>query len=597
VIDHDASALAGAISRARSRRRAVATEIDALPRFRRHNVALSLVAQKMREHAHESLEVQVRIFTEVAAACVGVARASVWLYAHGRAPATAVDGAHAALVAFDTFDVRTGAHQAGLELDGEDFPDYFAALRADRTIVAEDARTDPATRGFSEAYLEPNGIGAILDAPLRVGERVLGVLCHEHVGGPRRWTEEDESIAAGIADFIALAFETHERERAEESLRASQIALERSRRVEAVGRLAGGVAHDFNNMLTVILSYAELLRRRLGDEHPLRPVADEIARAGHHAAELTRKLLSVSRRDRSQPKVIDLVAVVREMERFLHQLIGEDVELTLALPPEPIWIRADVGQIEQVLLNLAVNARDAMSTDGHLLIGVERSGAFARLDVRDTGRGMDESTRAHVFEPFFTTKEAGEGTGLGLFTVKGIVREAGGTIEVRSEPGEGTEVEILLPLRVVERAAAPRADAPPKIRGGAETILFVEDEDSVRDVVSEMLRELGYRVLIARSGEEALRIARQHQGVIDLLFSDVVMPSLSGPALADRILRLRPSVHVLFASGYAEDALKRYGERLAGAELLAKPFDREVLGAKIREVLSSDTRGGLHAPL
>jgi signal transduction histidine kinase/ActR/RegA family two-component response regulator len=445
-----------------------------------------------------------------------------------------------------------------------------------------------------------------------VGEHVLGVVCHEHVGGPRQWTDEDRSIAAGIADFVALAFETYERERAEESLRASQVALEQSRRIEAVGRLAGGIAHDFNNMLTVILSYSELLRRRLGEGHPLRPLVDEIARAGHHAAEMTRKLLSVSRRERPRPRVLDLSAVVREMEPFLRQLIREDVVLTLELPREPVWVCIDGGQLEQVLLNLAVNARDAMPTGGVLTIGAEVEGDHVRLFIRDTGRGMEPDVRDRIFEPFFTTKEPGKGTGLGLFTVQGIVRDAEGSLDVRSAPGAGTEVSVRLPISPPLPLAPPEESPPPSPAAakrregerapgtaathGHETILLVEDEDAVREVVSQMLSDLGYRVLIARSGEEALRIARQHRGPIDLLVSDVVMPSISGPALADRLLRFRPSTRVLFASGYAEDALRLYGERIAGAQLLPKPFDRDTLAAKVREVLGPTPRE-LHAPM
>jgi signal transduction histidine kinase/ActR/RegA family two-component response regulator len=576
TLDGDATALGEAVARAMVRSRAVDQRLATRPRFRRHNVALALVAARLREQPDECLEAQVRTLTELAAEILVVGRTGVWLY----------DDARSSLRAFDTYDARAGVHKPGLVLERADYPEYFEALRDERTIPADDARAHPATRCFTEDYLEPHDIGAILDAPIRVRERVLGVLCHEHIGGPRSWTEEDQSIAAGIADFIALAFETHERKRVEASLRESQIALEQSRRVEAVGRLAGGVAHDFNNMLTVILSYAELLRRRLGDDHPLRPVADEIARAGHHAAEMTRKLLSVSRRDRLRPVVLDLGVTLREMERFLRQLIGEDVELELILPGAPVWVRADVGQLEQVFLNLAVNARDAMPTGGRLTIEVSIAGSMARLEVRDTGRGMAPDVQAHVFEPFFTTKDPGQGTGLGLFTVHGIVRDAGGTIDLESVAGRGTAIDIRFPLHSPVEALEASPVASSKLRG-TETILFVEDEASVREVVSHMLRDLGYEVMVAEGGEAALQISREYRGVIDLLVADVVMPNLSGPALADRMLRQRPTMRVLFASGYAEDALRRYGERVAGAELLPKPFDRETLGKKVREVLST----------
>ncbi len=571
VVPPEPGAVGSALERARARRRA--RERSATPRFHRHNVALALVAKRMRECADAPVNEQVRVLTEVSAQLLCVARTSVWLY----------DEKRSLIRAFDVYDARTGEHEQGLELRSSDFPAYFDALREERVIAAHDALTDPATQCFAETYLVPLGIGSLLDAPVREGDQVLGVLCHEHIGGPRRWTDEDMSIAAGIADFVALAFEAYERRRVEESLRKSQAALEQARRVEAVGRLAGGVAHDFNNMLTVILSYAEILRRKLGEGNPLTPIATEIARAGHHASDMTRKLLAVSRRDRARPRVVDLALVVRDMEEFLHRLIGEDVELALELAEAPAYVEADPGQLEQLLLNLAVNARDAMPDGGKLTIAVRPQENAAVLEVTDTGVGMPPEVKERIFEPFFTTKPAGKGTGLGLFTVFGIVRESAGTIDVRSAPGKGTTFEVRFPLRPSPESAAPRRKAS-SLRGN-ETILLVEDEEAVGEVVRSMLVELGYHVLLARGGEEALAISRAREGPIDLLVSDVVMPNLSGPVLAERIRAERPGIRVIFVSGYADETLERYGARASGSPLLAKPFTREMIGAKIRQVL------------
>ncbi len=578
VAEGVATALARACARRRSRAR------TATPAFRRHNVALTAVARRMRACAGAPPREQVRVLTEVSAEALAVARTSVWLF----------DEARSLIRPFDVYDARTGTHVEAAALSRDDAPAYFDALQEERVIVANDARNDPVTREFATTYLEPLGIGAMLDAPVRVGDQILGVLCHEHIGEPRHFTEEEQSIAAGIADFVALAFEMHERRRAEEGLRKSQAALEQARRVEAVGRLAGGVAHDFNNMLTVILSYADILRRKLGEGNALSPIAAEIARAGHHASDMTRKLLAVSRRDGARPRVFELGPVLADMERFLKRLIGEDVHLVFELSEEPTFVEADPSQIEQVILNLAVNARDAMPEGGELTIATSATKTAVILRVSDTGRGMSADVRARIFEPFFTTKSPGKGTGLGLFTVYGIVRDAGGTISVESEVDAGTTFEIRLPRMPSPESPAPERQAA--LLRGTETILLVEDEEAVGEVVRTMLAELGYDVMLAHSGEEALALTRERDGTIHQLVADLVMPTLSGPTLARRIRAERPDIAVLFVSGYADETLERYGAASAGAPLLPKPFTREALGAKVREVLSHRTRGAESTP-
>jgi CheY-like chemotaxis protein len=376
--------------------------------------------------------------------------------------------------------------------------------------------------------------------------------------------------------------------------------------MEAVGRLAGGIAHDFNNLLTAIMGYGELAAARLQPGDPARSELDEIARAAHRAADLTRQLLAFSRKQVLQPRVITLNEVVKDTERMLRRLIGEDVELAIRLKEPPGPVKADVGQIEQVLVNLAVNARDAMPQGGKLTIETAEveldeaysvfhfdvpPGRYVLLAVSDSGTGMDAQTLSHVFEPFFTTKEAGKGTGLGLSMVYGVVKQSGGHVTVYSEPGVGTSFKIYLP-RVEDAAANERAaPLPAAPSGGTETILVVEDEEAVRRLTCRSLEAHGYVVLAAESAPDALLLIAQHAGTIDLMVTDVVMPRMSGTALAGRAASLRPGMKVLFISGYTDDAIVQHGVIEAGTAFLQKPFTPRSLASKVREVLDAAGQG------
>ncbi len=385
-----------------------------------------------------------------------------------------------------------------------------------------------------------------------------------------------------------------ERKQLEEQLRQSQ-------KMEAIGRLAGGVAHDFNNVLTVITGYSELLlQRRLGSGDTPRREVEEIKKASKRAASLTSQLLAFSRKQMFQLQVLDLNAVISNMETMLRRLIGEDIALNTVLDPRLERIRADPSQIEQVIMNLAVNARDAMPQGGKLTIEtmnfdldslhVRRHvdlepGPYVKLLVRDTGSGMDRETLSHIFEPFFTTKEQGKGTGLGLATVYGIITQSGGYIEAYSELGQGTMIEICLP-RIEGPAEAAKSDKPGHRPRGSETILLVEDEESVRELARHILGLDGYTVLEASNGKSALQISEQHPDPIHLLLTDVVMPGgLSGRGLVERLTPLRPEIKVLYVSGYSNDTIIDNVILSPGTAFLQKPFTLADLTGKVRELL------------
>ena len=375
---------------------------------------------------------------------------------------------------------------------------------------------------------------------------------------------------------------------------------QQAQKMEAIGTLAGGVAHDFNNMLTVINGYCGLLLNSSELDNASRHMVDEIHKAGERAAMLTRQLLAFSRRQMLEPQVVDINAVVRDTETMLRRLIGEDVIVSLALESSIRRIKADPGQIQQVLMNLALNARDAMPDGGKLKIETRNAtlseeycqshpganpGEYALLAVVDDGTGMDEETRAHIFEPFFTTKDVGKGTGLGLAMVFGITKQSGGYIEVESELGRGTTFKVYLPqvTESVEQSAPHfKVFVPPR---GKETLLLVEDDDAVRVLAQHILASCGYQVIEAANGPEALQAVESHAGLIDLLVSDVVMPHMSGRKLAEQLTKMRPGLKVLFLSGYTDDAVIQHGVLQAEFAFLQKPFTLASLSAKVREVL------------
>jgi signal transduction histidine kinase len=394
----------------------------------------------------------------------------------------------------------------------------------------------------------------------------------------------------------------NKRKEAEEALRKSEEQLRQWQRVEAIGRLAGGVAHDFNNLLMTILGCSEILLRDFDREDPRREEVEEIRRAAQRATSLTHQLLAFGRRQVLQPRVLDLNEIVENMNRMLQRMIGEDIQFLTILSPGLWPVKVDPGQIEQVIMNLVVNARDAMPEGGRLTLETTnmnldeeyarrhismKPGPYVMMAVTDTGCGMDAETQSHLFEPFFTTKEKGKGTGLGLSTVYGIIKQSGGNIWAYSEAGRGSTFKVYLP-RVTEavKRYKPKEIAP-VLAKGTETILLVEDEEAVRTMISRVLQGSGYRILEACQGKEAIEVCQKHPGVIHLMVTDVIMPQMSGRELAERLAAVRPEMKVLFMSGYPDKAIVHHGVLDPGTAFLQKPFTLTALETKVREILEA----------
>ena len=423
---------------------------------------------------------------------------------------------------------------------------------------------------------------------------------------------EDRVMRAPDNKIIAIRSTVEditERRRTEEALRKSEEQLRQWQRVEAIGRLAGGVAHDFNNLLMTIKGCSELLLGAFDRRDPRREEVEEILKAADRATALTRQLLAFGRRQVLQPQVLDLNAVVMNMDKMLRRLIGEDVQLITSLDSDLWSVKVDPGMIEQVVMNLAVNSRDAMPNGGKLTIETSnvthdeeyashhvsvKPGYYVMLAISDTGCGMDKETQSHLFEPFFTTKETGKGTGLGLSTVYGIIKQSEGNIWAYSEPGLGTTFKIYLP-RAEKAAKAYKPKLKPKeagVQGGTETILLVEDEEAVRSMVSKVLQNKGYTVLEAHQGNEAIEVSGRYEGSINLMVTDVIMPQMSGRELAGRLAPMRPEMHVLYMSGYPDNTIVQHGVLEPGTAFLQKPFTINALELKVREILDGARKGG-----
>lgn len=465
-------------------------------------------------------------------------------------------------------------------------------LIADFNASGRQLWTSPDTTELINAALKSSGVveGLPIEANRKNGESIwlsLNLRLTKNEYGATIYRE------GTIEDITARTEAESHRKELEQQLRQSQ-------KMEAIGQLAGGVAHDFNNLLTAINGYSSLALQRTNPDDRIRGYLEEVKKAGERAANLTRQLLAFGRKQMLKPIALNLNDVVSEMSKMLRRLIGEDILLDARFDPELEQIHADPGQIEQVLVNLVVNSRDAMPHGGTLTIETANfeinqefagkhlglaTGKYVALTVSDDGCGMDEKTRARIFEPFFTTKEKGRGTGLGLSTVYGIVKQSGGNVWVYSEPGQGTVFKVFLPQfeQEIEAPVKPLIDlVAPR---GSETILLVEDEDVVRGLARQILEQAGYHVLDARCGDEAIRLCREVPEPIDLLLTDVVMPEASGKEVAERLTKLRPATRVLYMSGYTDDAIVHHGVVDSDVEFIQKPFTPVALAQKVREVL------------
>jgi signal transduction histidine kinase/CheY-like chemotaxis protein len=445
--------------------------------------------------------------------------------------------------------------------------------------------------------LESQSIRSVLALPLIVNEEFFGFICFDNRVEERVWDEAQVELLQAAAQTISL---THERMQAEKALRESEEKLRQAQKFEAIGRLAGGIAHDFNNILTSVIGYSDISLRRLSKDDPLRHNLEEIRKAADRAANLTHQLLAYSRRQILQPSLLNLNEIVFEMDKMLQRLIGEDMTLEVTLAKGLGKIKADKGQIEQVLMNLVVNARDAMPKGGKLFIetaNIElhepvRFKAFSilpdkyvLLQVSDTGHGMNDEVKAQIFEPFFTTKEMGKGTGLGLATVYGIVKQSGGYIIVESEVEKGTKFNVYLPLSDEEEKKMKDELFNPETKHGIETILLVEDDEVVRKMTKEVLETVGYKVFAPTDCDEAIDVCQKYNGAIHLLLTDVVMPKLSGRELAKQLLLMRPELKVLYMSGYTDDKTGHHSVFDEGVKLIQKPYTIDILTHEVREAL------------
>jgi signal transduction histidine kinase len=477
---------------------------------------------------------------------------------------------------------------------GPDAGSCGASAYTQKPVIVEDTSVHPNWAPW-RALAKRHHLRACWSTPIFSPDHALLGTFAMYYREPRRPTDVEQRWIATATHLTSIAITLAKQAQLQEQLRQAQ-------RMEAVGKLAGGVAHDFNNLLSVIISYSAMIGDSLAAGDPLRPDVEEIRRAADRASELTRQLLAFGRQQVMKPRVLDLPLALVGLEKMLRRIVGEDIVFSLVPAVRVGKIQVDPGQLEQVVMNLVVNARDAMPDGGGLTITTDdvrldhdyatlhpgvTPGPYTRLSVTDTGQGMDAATRARVFEPFFTTKEQGKGTGLGLSTVWGIVTQSGGHVTVQSTAGQGTTFHVFFPSVDAEAEDQVAESAVPASVSGSETVLVVEDEEQVRTLVCSVLRRAGYTVLAAQNGVDGLQTCENYPNAVQLLLTDVIMPGMNGRELAERLLRARADMKVLFVSGYTEKIMVANGLESSDFALLSKPITPETLLRKVREVLDA----------
>ena len=557
-------------------------ERELMERTNRINSQRAAILELSKEDLSDRDYALMRI-VEVDARALGVERVNIWIFNED----------HTEIVCLENYERSKDNHGKGMRISVNQYPAYFKALEKSRFIAADNALTDSGTREFADEYLIPSGISSMMDATVRLHGKTIGVVCHEHVGPMRQWTQDEKDFAGSIADMVSLALEASERKLAEEMLFHAQ-------KMEAIGTLAGGLAHDFNNILAGIMGYAGLIQKRLDQESPLIEELKAVEGLSRRGADLTRALLTFSKRGRYHPKPFRINNVVEGVLKLVRKTSAEDISIEAELSPDVSNVFGDEGQLDQIFMNLCLNARQAMPRGGTLTIktrnmkpGEEflrvhpglKEGSYVVVIVSDTGIGIDAGTRSRIFEPFFTTRAAQSGTGLGLSIVSGIVEKHGGCIEVESEVGIGTTFKVYLPA--TEGAVFTVPSWPVENLKGDETILMVDDESDFRRGTGSWLKMNGYTIIEAASGEEALEIVEERKGSIDIVLLDMVMGGMGGPKTFGRLKKMCPGLPVIVCTGYSMDTSSRRMVDVKADGFINKPFELVELAHKIRKVLDS----------
>ena len=532
----------------------------------------------------------IKEITEVCSEVVETERVSVWWY----------NDDHSFIRCFDVYERSKGHHSEGEELRSENFSRYKKSHKKGEIIVAENVRTDLRTREIPSSYWEKHDIYSLLDAPIWLHGRVRGLLSFENVGDKRQWSQEDEHFCANMATLVSLCFEAAESNRAQETNKALEAQLQQAQKMEAVGTLAGGIAHDFNNILGAILINTELALEVLKDDEKVRRRLENVYQSSLRAADLVRQILTFSRRSDKELGVVRVTPIIKEALKLLRASLPTTIEIHEHMDAKTDWILGDPTQVHQVLMNLCTNAKHAMHERGGLLevtlkdVSFESeegakslhlsSGRFLRLTVTDTGRGIPSDIGEKIFDPYFSTKAKGEGTGLGLSVVHGIVSDHGGTISVSSEEGKGTTFEVYFPISK-DQQIVEQKPAKPALRG-SENILLVDDEIDLVDGYGTMLKNLGYQVVGKTSSKEALEAFRKQPKRFDLVLTDYTMPHLTGIQLAEELLKIRPDLPVIIYTGFTEDIASEEAKSRGIREMVSKPLSMGEISEVLRRCLS-----------